>query len=148
MVPTVNMNQKEFDKLFKAKQQEHQLKMLECNESRAQSFSIGVSAGGVTEITMRGERGNFLWNVYPPAQVVELINQLAASIGCHIHVKPREDFASWREWKKAPDKLEFSEQEEVNLGYLQAEEIKEKEHVATKKAVNKRSTKRRRASSK
>jgi hypothetical protein len=34
-----------------------------------------------------------------PVEITELIHQLAANIGCHIAVKPRDDFASWREWR-------------------------------------------------
>jgi hypothetical protein len=38
-----------------------------------------------------------------PVEVVELINQLSANIGCHIHLQPRNDFASWRNWKVTPE---------------------------------------------
>jgi hypothetical protein len=34
-----------------------------------------------------------------PVEVIELVHQLAASVGCHISVNPRTDFASWREWR-------------------------------------------------
>ena len=94
------MNKKDFKKLFEEKQQQAQLNALDANSCRAQSVSIGASASGVTEITMRGVNGNFLWEIYQPVQVVELINQLAASIGCRIHIQPRNDFASWRVWRE------------------------------------------------
>ena len=163
------MNKKEFDKKFKEAQQLHQLKMLESNRSRAQSVSIGMSGSGTTEITMRGDDGTFLWNVYQPVQVTEFIHQLAASIGCHIHIQPREDFASWRQWREptAEERLHlkgfppFPNQElgHEKVGLLKQEpttpgiakpQVKnlEKENVATKKAVNKRSTKRSRPSPK
>jgi hypothetical protein len=158
------MNKKEFRQKLEEKQQQLQLDCLDSNRCRAQSVSIGMSASGTTEITMRGDDGTFLWNAYQPVQVTEFIHQLAASIGCHIHIQPRNDFGSWREWR------EVSEEEKIHLngfppfaGQLQGtervgysndprlvnhERVTEKEHVATKKAVNKRSTKRRRASSK
>jgi hypothetical protein len=34
-----------------------------------------------------------------PVEVIELIHQLAANAGCHIAIKPRDDFSSWREWR-------------------------------------------------
>ena len=163
------MNKKEFEKQFQERQQQQQLRTLEANKNRAQSVSIGMSGSGTTEITMRGEDGTFLWNVYQPVQVTEFIHQLAASIGCHIHIQPREDFASWRNWQK-PDEAErlrlngfppFAGEKlgHEKVGLLKQEpttpgiakpQVKnlEKENVATKKAVNKRSTKRSRPSPK
>ena len=151
------MNKKEFEKEFRERQQQQQLKMLDANRNRAQAVSIGMSGSGTTEITMRGDDGTFLWNVYQPVQVIEFIHQLAASIGCHIRVQPRKDFASWREWE------EVTEEEKIHLngfppfagqkigcektGLLPQETNKsmEKNNVATKKAVNKRASKRSRA---
>jgi hypothetical protein len=40
-----------------------------------------------------------MWCLMQPVEVIELIHQLAANIGCHIAVKPRDDFGSWREWR-------------------------------------------------
>tara|TARA_R110000824_G_scaffold259521_1_gene448243 strand:- start:1105 stop:1575 length:471 start_codon:yes stop_codon:yes gene_type:complete len=156
------MNKKEFKKQFDERQQQTQLESLDANKNRAQAVSIGMSGSGTTEITMRGQDGTFLWNCYQPVQVTEFIHQLAASIGCHIHIQPRKDFASWREWR------EPSEQEKLHLNGFPpfAEEMldstkiglaprpqkqnsfTENENVATKKAVNKRSTKRTRSSPK
>lgn len=152
------MNKKEFEKEFQEKQQRQQLEALDANRNRAQSVSIGMSGSGTTEITMRGVNGTFLWNVYQPVQVTEFIHQLAASIGCHIHIQPRNDFSSWREWRE-PSEAErlhlngfppFAGQQLGNekVGLLPQKEIQEKENVATKKAVNKRATKQSRSSSK
>lgn len=161
------MNKKEFDKVFKEKQFNNQLDLLDTSKTRAQSVSIGMSASGMTEITMRGETGNFLWNAYQPVQVTEFIHQLAASIGCHVHLAPREDFGSWRDWSK-PDQQElmhlngfppFAVENKAaeKIGLLKSETppatraavtIKETENVATKKAVNKRSPKRTRTPAK
>ena len=66
--------------------------------SRARSITVGTSFGGVTEIMMRGNNG-YMWTPMQPVEVVELINQLAANIGCHIALKPKKDFASWRDWR-------------------------------------------------
>lgn len=66
--------------------------------SRARSVTVGTSFGGTTEISMRSDAGN-TWCVMNPVEVTELIHQLAANIGCHIAIKPRDDFASWREWR-------------------------------------------------
>ena len=164
--------QKEINRLDKISR----LKQLKNNESRAQSINVGTAGGGATEITMRGVHGDFLWNVYQPVEVVELINQLAAGIGCHIAIQPRKDFASWRQWNHDENHLPFMGVSTApfanmwapfsNLPHLADEnggklplpeeqpgklkiEAKEKENaVATKKAVNKRSTKRSRTTTK
>tara|TARA_R110000787_G_scaffold284012_1_gene397329 strand:- start:481 stop:966 length:486 start_codon:yes stop_codon:yes gene_type:complete len=160
------MNKKEFEKEFEQRQQQAQLESLNANRNRAQAVSIGMSGSGSTEITMRGMDGTFLWNVYAPTQVTEFIHQLAASIGCHIQLQPREDFGSWREWRPT------SEEERLHLngfppfpskkiGYQEIGELKKdsispgfsatekqgQENVAIKKAVNKRKPKRSRSSS-
>jgi len=69
------------------------------NLSRARSVTVGTCFGGTTELMMRGNDGSVLWSPMQPVEVIELIHQLAANVGCHIHIKPREDFSSWREWR-------------------------------------------------
>jgi hypothetical protein len=48
---------------------------------------------------MRRNDGEFIFAILQPVEAIEMIHQLAASVGCHIHVYPRKDFASWRGWK-------------------------------------------------
>jgi|TARA_R110002012_G_scaffold318414_1_gene536835 hypothetical protein len=104
------MNKKEYEKKLEEKNRKEQLESMDANATRAQAISIGSSGSGTTEITMRGRNGVFLWNVFQPVQVIELIHQMSASIGCHIHIQPREDFASWRDWPKLgeADKLHLN----------------------------------------
>ena len=87
----------------KKKLQEIQRKQDEANfESslnRARSVTVGTCFGGTTELMMRGNNGSVLWAPMQPVEVIELIHQLAANVGCHIALKPRHDFASWRNWK-------------------------------------------------
>ena len=178
------MNEKELQKELDRRQKLSQIEALEANKTLAQSLTIGTAGGGTVEITMRNSSGRFLWNTYQPVEVVELINQLSAGIGCHIHIVPRQDFASWRDWKVSPEelahaagtppfhnvlsgtqalgwaphpKIEEEARKEVGGNMPHPDEqvgrpaIKvktEKENVATKKAVNKRSTKRSRTSTK
>lgn len=68
-------------------------------ESRARSITVGTAFGGTTEISMRSDSGQNLWCLMQPVEVVELIHQLAANVGCHIALKPRKDFAAWRDWR-------------------------------------------------
>ena len=153
----------ELNEEIEKKQRLAQLEALEANKYRAQSITVGTAGGGTAEITMRSSKGVFLWNTYQPVEVIELINQLAAGIGCHIHIQPRNDFASWRQWKPMseeerkhlngfppfPNMLGREEMQiGANLSLPDQESIKEKENVATNKAVNKRSPKRSRSSSK
>ena len=83
-------------KLFDAEQR---LRSLKSNMSRSRSVTVGTAFGGTTEISMRGDAGESLWCLLQPVEAIELIHQLAANVGCHIAIKPREDFSSWRGWK-------------------------------------------------
>lgn len=163
---------KQLEKEVQRKLKERELQTMDHEKNRAQSVTVGNAGSGVTEISMRGVCGGYLWNVYQPAEVVELINQLAANIGCHIHIQPRNDFSSWREWKEVsneekawlngfPPFAQISDEgywtatgtpilpTQRNMGRVERKlEHKEDENVATKKAVNKRTTKRTRSPSK
>jgi len=77
---------------------EQAFRNLKSNASRARAITVGTAFGGTTEISIRGEGGDTLWCLMQPVEVIELINQLSANIGCHIHIQPRKDFSSWREW--------------------------------------------------
>lgn len=80
-----------------------QIEGMESNMNRARSLTVGTAFGGTTEVMMRSDGGKHLWCVMQPSEVVELIHQLSANIGCHLSLKPREDFASWRNWKISDD---------------------------------------------
>ena len=67
--------------------------------NRARSLTVGTCFGGTTEIMMRGNDGAVLWVPMQPVEVIELIHQFAANVGCHLHLTPRRDFAAWRDWK-------------------------------------------------
>jgi hypothetical protein len=68
-------------------------------QNRARSITVGTCFGGTAELSMRRVDGTNTFVIMQPVEVVELINQLAANIGCHIHIQPRRDFSSWRNWK-------------------------------------------------
>lgn len=67
--------------------------------NRARSVTVGTCFGGTTELMMRSNDGRTIWSPMQPVEVIELIHQLAANVGCHIQLKPRDDFSSWREWR-------------------------------------------------
>lgn len=108
----------EFEEKLRSIKEEHEVNMILINAKmseesrqadlfRARSFNVGTSFGGVTEITMRANSGHTYWAPLQPVEVVEIIQQLASNIGCHVALKPREDFASWRDWN-------VSEQEKIS----------------------------------
>ena len=72
---------------------------------RARSVTVGTAFGGTTEVMLRGNDGNILWAILQPVEVIELIHQLAANVGCHIQVQPRADFGSWRQWNYTEEEL-------------------------------------------
>jgi|DEB0MinimDraft_4_1074332.scaffolds.fasta_scaffold01709_8 hypothetical protein len=67
---------------------------------RGRSLGIGTAFGGVVEINIRLNNGHCAWLPLQPVEATEIIHQLAAAIGCHINLQPREDFASWRKWNE------------------------------------------------
>jgi len=145
--------------------------------SRARGFTVGTAFGGTTEISMRGNAGQHLFCLLQPVEVIELIHQLSANVGCHLKLLPRKDFASWRDWELTEEELlhfrgnqplpgvghpphvnDMAPHHNVGGGALPAPEkqagvplyIKEKEKenaMATSKIVNKRNTKRTRKTS-
>lgn len=72
---------------------------------RARSLTVGTCFGGTTEVMMRGNNG-YMWTPLQPVEVIELINQLAANVGCHVALKPKKDFASWRDWRVTDEEKE------------------------------------------
>jgi hypothetical protein len=130
------------------------------NLNRARSVTVGTAFGGTVEIGMRNDTAT-LYAIYQPVEAIELIHQLAASVGCHINLVPRKDFSSWREWREDngpllgyyPNQPPFLETKLEN--YQMAANLPPPETqaglninrsnenvVATKKTVNGRSTKR------
>lgn len=93
------MNEKQLAKKRQELINRQEIDSFEANLSRARSISVGTCFGGTTEVMMRGDGGRHMWCAMQPVEVTELIHQLAANIGCHIAIKPRDDFASWREWR-------------------------------------------------
>jgi hypothetical protein len=73
--------------------------------NRARSLTVGTAFGGICELSMRKNGGEHTYVLLQPVEVIELIHQLAANVGCHIHLQPRRDFASWRDWKYTEEEL-------------------------------------------
>jgi hypothetical protein len=138
---------------------EQSFRVLKSNAQRARSITAGTAFGGVVEVAMRGDNGDALWCLLQPVEAIELIHQLAAGIGCHIAVKPRKDFSSWRGWNAEETQLEFSGHAPFSNPVPTADNVgatlpppeqqpgmkltrSAKNVVATKKTVNRRNTKR------
>ena len=64
--------------------------------NRARSFSVGVSLGGQTELSVRRNDGTTVWIPLQTVEIIGLIHQLAANVGCNVEVQPREDSSSGR----------------------------------------------------
>ena len=103
------------------------LKAVKSTTQRARSVTVGTCFGGVTEVIVRGDAGEFLWCPLQPVEAIELIHQLAASVGCHINLQPRDDFSSWREWRAVEDKTAqlsngIGNSTNSNIGYSDTED--------------------------
>jgi len=94
-------NAVEVQRLKKLRQMEAEMDIenRESNRNRARSITVGTSFGGTTEIMMRADGGRHIWCSMQPVEVIELIHQLAGNVGVNVEVKPRKDFASWRDWR-------------------------------------------------
>jgi hypothetical protein len=134
---------------------EQTLKSIKSNKTRGRSINVGNAFGGVSEVSIRGDDDSRLWVLLQPTEVIELIHQLASSVGCHIHVQPRDDFASWRNWNIEKNPLSMHPPQtliEPNINGLSLDKPEEqpgfnfnkdiKNVVAIKETVNKRSAKR------
>jgi hypothetical protein len=75
-------------------------------DTRARSFTVGTAFGGALEVSMRGDGGAHMWAILQPVEAIEVLHQMAAAVGCHMHLTPRRDFAAWRNWKNSPEELE------------------------------------------
>lgn len=93
------MKRQDAKKKIQEIQHQQEVENFESNFNRSKSITVGTSFGGTTEISMRGNGDRFLYCIMQPVEVIEFIHQLAANVGCHIAVKPRDDFSSWREWR-------------------------------------------------
>lgn len=100
------MNKRELKKRLAELDNRRQFNDIANNFYRAHGISVGTCFGGTTEIMMRGDGDARMWCIMQPVEVIELIHQLAANVGCHIHIKPRKDFSSWREWNVTEEEKE------------------------------------------
>lgn len=118
------MNNKERQK--RAVEFQQQLDILNQREvlNRARGVTIGTAFGGVTEMSMRRTDGVTTFAILQPVEVVEIIHQLAANIGCHINIQPRKDFASWRNWKYTEEELAHYRGHEIRPGVGHAPHVK------------------------
>jgi len=102
-----SMMNKKLQKELQHKLQKQNLENdIAANQNRAKSVTVGTAFGGAIELMMRKHDGNVVWATLQPVEVIELLHQLAAGVGCHLHLQPREDFASWRNWKtETPEEI-------------------------------------------
>ena len=77
---------------------EHEKKRITQDLNRARAVSVGTSFGGVVELNMRTDIGNFFCCLQP-AEVIELIHTLSGAVGCNANIESRNDFSSWRDWR-------------------------------------------------
>lgn len=98
---------KKLEKEFQRRMQQQTIENdIAANQNRAKSVTVGTAFGGVTELMLRKNDGNVVWAILQPVEVIELLHQLAAGVGCQLYLQPREDFASWRSWKtETPEEI-------------------------------------------
>lgn len=104
---------------------------LKQRQSRARSFTVGAATGGVIEVGMRGDFAS-LWYVLKPVEVAEIIEQLAASAGLEVALRPKQNFTAWRSWDsempafsewKGSAPWQLSEEQREEMGKYQVKQI-------------------------
>lgn len=110
--------------------EENEYANLLSNRNRARSFNVGTAFGGIVEVSMRGDFHS-LWCSLQPVEVVEMIEQLAASAGLEIAIRPRQDFASWRGWDADADHKYWA-----GAAHWQIKQIKEAEEEKETKRLS------------
>jgi hypothetical protein len=103
--------------------EENEYANLLSNRNRARSLNVGTAFGGIVEVSMRGDFHN-LWCTLQPVEVVEIIEQLAASAGLEIAIRPRQDFATWRGWDADADHKYWAGSAHWQIGNIKKEEEK------------------------
>lgn len=112
--------------------EENEFANLKQSQTRARSFSIGTTCGGIIEVSMRGDFAN-LWYLLQPTEAVEIIGQLAAAAGLDIAIRPKRDFSSWRSWDTSlPSSVQWmgaapwqlSEEQRIELEAAKSKNIK------------------------
>ena len=93
------MKNSEAKKKLQEIQNAQNVENLMSNINRARSITVGTAFGGTTELMMRSDGGRHIYCIMQPVEVIELLHQLSANVGCHLQLKPRDDFSSWREWR-------------------------------------------------
>jgi len=101
------VSQEEMEDVLRRANFERQRKMqlqqlandLESMNNRARSVSVGTAFGGAVDLTMRRPDGVCTYAILQPVEAIEVLHQLAAAVGCHLNLQPRQDFSSWRVWK-------------------------------------------------
>ena len=141
------MRANELKKQIQELQNQQTLETMQSNLTRARSITVGTAFGGMTEISLRGDGDKRLWVLLTAAETLELIHQLAGNIGCLIHIKPRNDFGSWRQWKETEEQPQLNSSLRAKIEHENqpgsSTPVRSNENVmATKKTVNRRNTKR------
>ena len=77
--------------------EQNELASLLQTQNRARSISVGPTTGGMIEFVMRGDHAQ-TWYAISPVEAIEFMQQIAASAGVEIAIRPRQDFAAWRSW--------------------------------------------------
>lgn len=110
--------------------EENEYANLLSNRNRARSLNVGTAFGGIVEVSMRGDFHS-LWCTLQPVEVVEIIEQLAASAGLEIAIRPRQDFATWRGWDTDADHKYWA-----GAAHWQVKQIKQAEEEQEAKKLN------------
>jgi hypothetical protein len=97
---------KKSDTKSRQKEIEEKESLLRCEQSynstaassnRSRAITVGPAGGGIIEIILRSDT-HMIWHQLQPVEAIELIESIAAACGVYVATKPKDDYASWRDW--------------------------------------------------
>jgi len=97
MAPKQSQKTSKTRKLIEQEFESNELANLKQAQTRARSFTVGATTGGIIEVAMRGDFSN-LWYLLKPVEAAEIIEQLAAAAGLEVAMRPKQNFTAWRSW--------------------------------------------------
>jgi hypothetical protein len=89
--------QKEIEAKEKLLRTEESYNSTLANSNRSRAITVGPAGGGLVEVMLRSDT-HILWHQLQPVEAIELIEALAAATGVYVATKPKDDYASWRDW--------------------------------------------------
>jgi hypothetical protein len=89
--------QKEIEEKEKLLRYQQSFNSTSATSNRSRAITVGPAGCGIVEVILRSDT-HMLWHQLQPVEAIELIESIAAAVGVYVATKPKDDYASWRDW--------------------------------------------------